>query len=106
MTDIGLRLQPGNYRLQFADFLDRLAAARVSVEEWQSFVVTHYPDEFLEEMRRCTVRLRGGHLPLAPDSDEGRQLLRAWAIAVRSAVGEDAEPTAPADGGAGGLFER
>ena len=99
VSDVGFRLQPGNYRFQFADFLDRLAAAPVSVEEWQSFAVTHYPDEFLEEMRRCTVRLRGGHLRLAPDSDEGRQLLRAWAIAVRSAVREDAEPRAAGDGG-------
>jgi hypothetical protein len=54
-------------------------------------VVTHYPDEFLEEMRRRTVRLGGGHLPQPMESPEGRQLLQAWAVAIRSAVREDAK---------------
>jgi hypothetical protein len=83
-------LRRGDYRRQFADFLDRLAAGSAHPDEWSSFVVTHYPDEFLEEMRRCTVRLGGGHLEPAADSAEGRQVLRAWAVAIRSAVREDA----------------
>ncbi len=91
-------MHQGNYRRQFADFLDRLALTPVGLEEWQSFIVIQYPDEFLEEMRRCTVRLGGGHLAQAMDSDEGRQTLRAWAIAVRSAVHEDAESGASDDG--------
>lgn len=80
-------LQHGDSRRQFADFLDRLAAGTAHPDEWSSFVIRHYyPDEFLEEMRRCVVRLGIGHLPQSMGSDEGRQLLRAWAVAVRSAV--------------------
>jgi hypothetical protein len=87
-------LRRGNYRRQFADFLDRLASGTAHADEWSSFVITQYPDEFLEEMRRCTVRLGGGHLvPVIDiDSAEGRQALRAWAIAIRSAVRQDAAP--------------
>lgn len=80
------RLERGNYRQQFADFLDRLAAGTVDSDEWSSFAVVHYPDEFLEEMRRCTVRLGIGELPHALDSTEGRQWLRAWAAAIRSSL--------------------
>ncbi|HEY2786419.1 MAG TPA: hypothetical protein VGJ05_15740, partial [Fimbriiglobus sp.] len=50
----------GNYRLQFADFLDRFASDIAGEEEWSSYIVTQYPDEFLEEMRRCCVRLTIG----------------------------------------------
>jgi len=89
---VAVLLEHGNYRRQFADFLERLASGTAHDEEWSSFVITQYPDEFLEEMRRCTVRLGGGHLALCMDSAEGRQILRAWAIAIRSAVREDAEP--------------
>lgn len=97
--DAAILLQRGNYRRQFADFLDRLASGTAHADEWSSFVITQYPDEFLEEMRRCAVRLGGGHLvPVIDiDSAEGRQVLRAWAIAIRSAVREDAEPGAAAD---------
>jgi hypothetical protein len=77
---------PRNYRRQFADFLDRHATSPVDGEEWSSFVVTQYPDEFLEVLRRCTVRLAIGHLPVGMDSEEGGQLLRGWAIALRSSL--------------------
>ncbi len=87
-------LQRGDWRRQFADFLDRLAGGTAHPDEWSSFVVTQYPDEFLEEMRRCTVRLGGGYLVPVIDIDsiEGQQALRAWAVAIRSAVREDAAP--------------
>ena len=78
--------QRGSCRRQFADFLDRLAASKAGDQEWVSFVVTHYQDEFLEEMRRCTVRLGIGESEYQLDSPEGRQILRAWAIAIRWAV--------------------
>ena len=84
-------LQRGNYRQQFADFLDRMTSRSPDPEEWSSFVITHYPDEFLEEMRRCTVRLVCGYLPQRADSHEGRQILRAWAIAIRSSVRDDSD---------------
>jgi hypothetical protein len=100
LVGAAILLQRGNYRQQFADFLDRLALGTAHADEWSSFVITHYhPDEFLEEMRRCTVRLGGGHLRpvMNIDSAEGRQVLRAWSIAIRSAVLEDAESSAAAD---------
>jgi hypothetical protein len=76
----------GDSRKQFADFLDRLAMGARDKAEWNRLVVTHYPDEFLEEMRRCTVRLDLGELGQDIASDEGRQLLKAWAIAIRSSA--------------------
>jgi hypothetical protein len=91
MESSAVLLKRGNYRRQFADFLDRLAAGTAHAEEWHSFVVTHYRDEFLEEMRRCTVRLGIGQLEHAMDSDDGRQILRAWAVAIRSSVPAEAE---------------
>ncbi len=44
-------------RLAFVRFLDRLALGRASREEWQAFVVAHYSDEELEDVRRRCVRL-------------------------------------------------
>lgn len=71
-------------RKQFADFLDRFASqAEFDRDDWERYVVAHYPDTFLEEIRRCVVRLGMGKIPVDMDSDEGRQLLRAWAVAVR-----------------------
>ena len=86
MAELPILIQQGDYRTQYASFLDRLASGTAHEMEWSSFVVTHYPDEFLEEMRRCTVRLSIGGLGHRLDSPEGRQILRAWAIAIRSAV--------------------
>ncbi len=46
-------------RLQFADFLDRLAVAKGhwGIGDHGRFVVTHYADDEIEEMRRTIVRL-------------------------------------------------
>ena len=44
-------------RTDFADFLRRVAAGRVGTIEWQRFIVTHYPDELLESIRRQTAKL-------------------------------------------------
>jgi hypothetical protein len=74
------------YRIQFADFLDRLAEPGYDFGDWDQFIVVHYPDEFLEELRRCTVRLAIGQLEHELDSAGGRQLLRAWALAIRCSV--------------------
>ena len=81
-----IQLQRGDHRRQFADFLDRLAAGKAHPDEWSSFVVMHYPDELLEELRRCVVRLSIGDLSQSMESPEGRQLLWAWAVALRSAA--------------------
>lgn len=46
------------WRSEFADFLDRLAAAKghVGTAGWSRFMITHYPDEEIEDMRRSVVR--------------------------------------------------
>ncbi|MCA9178806.1 MAG: hypothetical protein KDB14_30295 [Planctomycetales bacterium] len=72
-------------RSRFADFLERLADRRASSFEWSRFVVAHYADPFLEEMRRCTVRLMQNRLPYHGDTEPGREALRCWAMALRSA---------------------
>lgn len=72
-------------RLAFADFLERLADNQTTIHEWQSFVITHYSDAFLEEMRRCTVRLMQDQLPYHGSTEPGREALRCWAMAIRSA---------------------
>jgi hypothetical protein len=46
-----------NHRIAFADFLRRVAAGKVKATEWDRFVVQHYVDEELEEIRRNLVRL-------------------------------------------------
>lgn len=71
-------------RVEFADFLDRLADNRTSQIEWQHFIVNHYHDEFLEEMRRCTARLMLNKLPYHGTTEPGREALRCWAMAIRS----------------------
>jgi hypothetical protein len=102
VTETPFRLQPGDYRLQFADFLDRLADGPVGAEEWLSFVVTHYPDEFLEEIRRQCVRLACGYgdRDQRPDTPAGREVLRLWAGQLRaSRAARQPEPAAAPDRG-------
>lgn len=72
-------------RLRFADFLDQIAnEPKYSPIEWNRFIVTHYADEFLEEMRRCTVRLMQNRLPYHANTEPAREALRCWAMAIRS----------------------
>jgi hypothetical protein len=78
------RLEKGDFRQQFADFLDRLAKAPVGIGEWQSFIITHYSDEFVEERRRRCVRLASGELDQGIDAPEGKKLLRDWAQELRN----------------------
>lgn len=82
---MGADHQTATQRLTFADFLDRLANhSSVSTNEWQRLVVTHYPDDFLEEIRRCTVRLMQDRLPYHSNTEPAREALRCWAMALRS----------------------
>lgn len=76
-------------RRRFADFLDNMAAANsLSAVDWQRHVVTHYADEFLEEMRRCTVRLMQDRLEYHSNTEASREALRCWAMAIRSSCPE------------------
>lgn len=71
-------------RSRFADFLDRLADNRSTSLEWERLAVAHFADPFLEEMRRCTVRLMQDRLPYHGNTEPGREALRCWAMAIRS----------------------
>ena len=73
-------------RNEFASFLDRLASGDSSGNDWQQFAVTHYPDEFLEEIRRNVVRLYQNSLPLEPDTESANQLLSCWALTIRASI--------------------
>jgi hypothetical protein len=44
-------------RTAFAEFLRRLATGTAEAIEWERFVVTHYHDELLEDIRRRTAKL-------------------------------------------------
>ena len=67
-------------RLAFADFLTRLATDDDS--EWEQYVVTHYADAFLEEIRRCVVRMR--NYSTAVWGNQGsKDTLSHWATALR-----------------------
>ena len=50
-----------HWRTEFIGFLERLIAfkGRVEDRDWSKFIITHYPDEEIEEMRRTIARL--GH---------------------------------------------
>jgi hypothetical protein len=44
-------------RADFADFLRRVAAGGVGAIEWQRFIVTHYHDQLLENVRLQVAKL-------------------------------------------------
>jgi hypothetical protein len=70
-------------RIQFADFLDKLAASSVhNKEHWLTFVVEHYVDDRLEAIRRDLVRLSiktGGVW-----TQEDRCQIESWARDLRN----------------------
>jgi hypothetical protein len=74
MNDIGRRCA-------FANFLEQLASSgSIPREQWQTFVVTHYPDDALEEIRRQCVRLAIS-VDERNDWSEGERLqLKAWEL--------------------------
>ena len=76
-------------RNSFADFLDRFADRKTAEIEWQHFIVRHYGDSFLEEIRRCVVRLAINELPIHGDTEASRDLLRAWGFLLRSTTNSD-----------------
>jgi hypothetical protein len=68
-----------NHRREFAEFLRDFAAGSSSNVDWQRFVVTHYPDEQLEDIRRSLVRLAIDQQGSKQLSDEDRKRLQSWA---------------------------
>jgi hypothetical protein len=69
-------------RAAFAAFLERVAEAEVAPEVWQEFLVNHYHDEPLEEIRRQCVRL-AIQKPTRSWTEEERHQLLSWAQALR-----------------------
>jgi hypothetical protein len=86
MTD--LRSSPQE---AFADFLDRYADNRTDSSEWDHFVVQHYGDSFLEETRRCVVRLSINKLPIHGDTEAACEIIRSWAFLLRSSTNSSSE---------------
>ena len=90
--------KPVEQHVAFADCLDRLAVGREACSDWDEHIVAHYADGFLEEMRRCVVRLRN-YSNVSWGSPESQAMLRNWASAVRFAVNVDVpiDPAANVD---------
>jgi len=70
-------------RTQFADFLRRLAAGKVKEIEWSRFVVTHYRDPELEEIRRSLGRLCINKAGGVQWSDSEFAALQHWSRTLR-----------------------
>lgn len=73
-------------REAFARFLERHAQHRTGQIEWNHFIVRHYGDTFLEEIRRCVVRLMQNRLPIHGDTDAAIEMLHSWAFLLRSST--------------------
>jgi hypothetical protein len=71
-------------RMAFADFLDGLARDGHDVAAWQAFVVAHYPNEGLEEIRRKCVRLSIRAGDRFPSDASDRHQLGVWAAELRT----------------------
>ncbi len=83
--------QDNDARLQFAEFLTRLANGRDQSTEWSEYVATHYSDPFLEEIRRCVMRLR--HYSTAVWGDQASSdTLLSWADALRLSIDSPLQP--------------
>lgn len=73
-------------RESFAAFLERHAENKTDRRERDHFIVQHYGDGFLEEIRRCIVRLAINELPIHRDTESTRDLIRSWAFLLRSST--------------------
>lgn len=75
------------WRIEFIDFLERLIVVkgRVEVVDWNRFIITHYPDEEIEEMRRTIARLQ--HSWAHRDWPElNLELVAEWVKKLRQSV--------------------
>ncbi len=50
-------MRMNDHRIAFAKFLRRLVSEQINTIEWQKFIVTHYHDEMLEQIRRNVAKL-------------------------------------------------
>jgi hypothetical protein len=72
----------------FAGFLRRLAAGKVGGIEWERFIVQHYADEFLEDIRRRVARLTIAQHGGLQWSDSELAALQQWSRELRQASDE------------------
>jgi hypothetical protein len=73
-----------NYRLEFAAFLQRVAAHAYGTIEWHRFVVCHYHDEVLEDIRRKLVKMSIDREGGKEWSDTELAALQQWSRELRS----------------------
>jgi hypothetical protein len=73
-------------RAEFADFLRRVAAGDEGAIEWQRFIVTHYQDELLENIRRQMVKLSIDRDGGKEWSDSELASLQHWSRQLRGAA--------------------
>jgi hypothetical protein len=68
-------------RKVFVDYLQKLIEGDGNREDWLNFIIEHYSDEQLEEVRRNIVRLRikAGDPEIFPVTEKHKEQLRKWA---------------------------
>jgi hypothetical protein len=74
-------------RVEFADFLKRLATSVVTGKEWEKYIVRHYHDPLLERVRADTVRLAIGRCGGKEWSDSEFASLQHWSRELRTREG-------------------
>ncbi|KAK0038698.1 hypothetical protein Bpfe_031559 [Biomphalaria pfeifferi] len=67
-------------RGDFIDYLNKLINEPYNKDDWFNYIIEHYPDEELEEIRRKIVRLRiaAGDPEIFPVTEEHREKLKEW----------------------------
>ncbi|HET7230330.1 MAG TPA: GMC family oxidoreductase [Longimicrobium sp.] len=81
-------IEPGDpaMPLRFADFVERLASGTATPVQWVSFIIQHYPDQQLEEVRRktCGILYHTEDSFKAAQESPYREQLLALAAALRA----------------------
>lgn len=68
-------------RKTFVNYLNKLIAGQYTKDDWFKYIIEHYIDEELEEVRRNIVRLRiaAGDPKTFPVTNEHKERLKEWA---------------------------
>ena len=68
-------------REEFVNCLYRMINGSQKGGDWFTYIIEHYPDKRLEEIRRDIVRLRiaAGDPKIFPQTESQREKLRNWA---------------------------
>jgi len=67
-------------REDFVKYLYKLIKEQYSKDDWFNYIIEHYQDEELEEVRRDIVRLRitAGDPEIFPMNEEHKEKLKEW----------------------------